>query len=321
MLKVLVTGGSGLVGSSIKTIVKETKTTTHEYIFLSSKECDLRNEVSVDTFFNYHKPDIVVHLANVVAGLYGNMSNNYKMLVDNIKINTNILEACKKYKIKRLLNILSTCVFGNDLNYPLTSDQMYDKIPDSSNEGYSYSKRFLHTGSKLLTRCSDIEIVSLIPTNLYGCEDNFNLQNSHVIPGLIMKTYNAKLEMNDHLNSKLIIKGDGSAFRQFVFANDLANIILHFVNCKLDKQFNELIVGPPADDEISIKDLVNKIIKEFDFKGEILYDTTYSNGQHKKTVSNKELLEYIPDFKFTSLESGLKHTIQYFIENYNTVRK
>lgn len=320
MSRVLITGASGLVGSSIKSMVKGND--DYEYIFLSSKECDLRNEVLVDTFFNQCKPDIVIHLANVVAGLYGNISNNYKMLVDNVKINTNILEACKKYKIKRLINILSTCVFGNDLNYPLTSKQMYDKIPDSSNEGYSVSKRFLDTGSKLLTRCSDIEIVSLIPTNLYGCADNFNLHNSHVIPGLIMKTYIAKKNLENNLDdSKLIIKGDGSSFRQFVFSNDLAKIILHFINCKLDKKFNQLIVGPPIEDEITIKDLVNKIVKEFDFNGEILYDSNFSNGQHKKTVSNDELLAYIPDFKFTSLETGLKKTITYFIENYNTVRK
>ncbi len=320
MSRVLITGGSGLVGSSIKSMVKENN--DYEYIFLNSKECDLRNEVSVDTFFNQCKPDIVIHLANVVAGLYGNISNNYKMLVDNVKINTNILEACNKYKIKRLINILSTCVFGNDLNYPLTSKQMYDKIPDNSNEGYSVSKRFLDTGSKLLTRCSDIEIISLIPTNLYGCADNFNLHNSHVIPGLIMKTYIAKKNLeNNSGDSKLIIKGDGSSFRQFVFSNDLAKIILHFVNCKLDKQFNQLIVGPSIEDEITIKDLVNKIVKEFDFNGEIFYDSNFSNGQHKKTVSSDELLAYIPDFKFTSLETGLKETIGYFIENYNTVRK
>lgn len=320
MLKVLITGGSGLVGSSIKSLVKDNN--DHEYMFLSSKECDLRNEISVDTIFKEYKPEIVIHLANVVAGLYGNISNNYKMLVDNLKINTNILEACKKYKIKRLINILSTCVFGNDLNYPLTSNQMYDKKPDSSNEGYSFSKRLLDTGSKLLTECSDIEIVSLIPTNLYGCKDNFNLDNSHVIPGLIIKTYIAKKKLeNNSTNSELIIKGTGSAFRQFVFSDDLAKIILHFVNCKLDKQFNQLIVGPPIEDEITIKNLVNKIVKEFDFNGKIVYDSNFSNGQHKKTVNDSELLKYIPNFKFTSLESGLKTTIKYFIENYETIRK
>ena len=316
-LKVLVTGGSGLVGSSIKELINSVSSkNTHEYIFLSSKECDLRDQVACEKLFLDGKFDIVVHLANVVAGLYGNINNNYTMLVDNLKINTNILECCKKYKVKRLVNILSTCVFGNDLKYPLTSNQMYDKIPDSSNEGYSYSKRLLATGSKLLTTCSDIEIVSLIPTNIFGKYDNFNIDNGHVFPVLIAKTFNAKKN-----NKPLIIKGLGKSYRQFVFSTDFAKIILHFVDCKLEKQFNQLIIGPPVEDEITIKDLVNKIVKEFDFKGSIIYDSSFPEGQFRKTVDDSELLTYIPDFKFTPLEESLKETIDYFKQNYETVRK
>ena len=224
-------------------------------------------------------------------------------------------EMCKKYKVKRLINILSTCVIGNNVNYPLTSEQMYDKIPDESNEGYSYSKRVLNTGSKLLTKCSNIEIVNLIPTNLYGLHDNYNLYNSHVIPGLIKKTYIAKNE-----DKNLIIKGDGSSLRQFIFSEDLGYIILYFINCNLPKQFNELIIGPSMKEEITIKELTNKIVKEFNFKGNIIYDTNFSNGQNKKTVDSFELLNYIPDFKFTSIDDGLKKTINYFIKNYENLR-
>lgn len=310
---ILVTGGSGLVGSSLKELITSEK---YEYVFLSSKMCDLKDSIACDKLFSDGNFYIVIHLANKVMGLYGNMNNNYSMLVDNIKINTNILECCKKYKVKRLINTLSTCIFGNDLKYPLTSDQMYDKKPDSSNEGYSESKRLLSTGSKLLTQNSDIDVVSLIPTNLYGKYDNFNLQNGHVLPALIAKTYLAQKN-----NKPLVIKGNGISLRQFVFSNDLAKIILYFVDCKLHQQFNQLIVGPKVKDEITIKDLVNKIVKEFGFNGEVVYDSNFSNGQHKKTVSDAELLKYIPDFKFTPLSLGLKKTIDYFIENYDTVRK
>lgn len=317
-MKVLVTGGYGLVGKSIQ----ELTLSGDEYVFLSSKKCDLRDSVACERLFSDGKFDKVIHLANVVAGLYGNINNNYTMLVDNLKINTNILECCKKYKVKRLVNILSTCVFGNDLKYPLTSNQMYDKIPDSSNEGYSYSKRLLATGSKLLTTCSDIEIVSLIPTNIFGKYDNFNIDNGHVFPVLVAKTFNAKKKLKEcSTNCDLIIKGTASCYRQFIYAGDFAKIILHFVDCKLEKQFNQLIVGPPVKDEITIKELINKIVKEFDFNGRIIYDSSFPEGQHKKTVDDSELLAYIPDFKFTPLEVSLKETVDYFKQNYETVRK
>ena len=323
-MKVLITGGTGLVGSSIKNLLSNNTQTEnkHEFVFLSSKDCDLRNHVACENLFSEGKFDIVIHLAAIVGGLYKNLDNNYSILIDNITMNTNILECCRKYNIKRLINILSTCIFGNDLIYPLTSDQMYDKRPDDSNEGYSISKRYLNSGSKLLSRCSDIEIINLIPTNLYGRNDNFHLHDAHVIPNLIHKTYLAKRKLQyNNMESSLIIKGDGKARRQFIFADDFAKIILYFINCELSSRFNRLIVGPPEEDEITIKELVNKITTIFNFKGKVIYDQDYSDGQHKKTVSNKELLEYLPDFKFTPLEIGLEKTIKYFIENYSTIRK
>ena len=332
-MRVLISGGTGLVGCSIKELINSISS-ENEYIFLSSKETDLRDSIACEKLFSNGNFDTVIHCAARVSGLYGNLSNNYSMLIDNIKINTNILENCEKYNVKRLINILSSCVFGNDLKYPLTSDQMFDKKPDNSNEGYSYSKRLLATGSKLLTKCSELEVVLLIPTNLYGHKDNYHLHNSHVIPGLIHKCFIAKKNLEERLykstdsfnsigntSSKLIIKGLGKSLRQFVLSDDLGKIILHFVDCKLEKQFNQLIVGPPVKDEISIKELVNKIVKEFDFNGRIIYDSDFLEGQHKKTVDDSELLKYIPDFKFTPLDVGLKKTIKYFIENYNTIRK
>ena len=113
-------------------------------------------------------------------------------LVDNIKINTNVLEACRKYKIKRLINILSSCVFPASCRLPLTSDQIDLGPPHNSNEGYSFSKRILSTGSKLLSKSLETEVVNLIPTNLAGKYDNFNLSDGHVLPVLIAKTYLAQ---------------------------------------------------------------------------------------------------------------------------------
>lgn len=322
-MSVLVTGGTGLIGKSIQEHISSSNLFTKHlnFIFLSSKDCDLRDEDNVYKLFEKYKPDVVVHLAAKVGGLYLNINSNYEMLIDNIKINTNILEACKKYKVKRLINILSTCVFPeqneyNNLTYPLSSNQILNGKPHDSNGGYAHAKRLLYIGSELLSSMSNIEVVNLIPTNLYGNHDNYNLYSSHVIPGLIHKLYLAKKE-----DSILMVKGNGSASRQFVHVDDFARIIYHFTCIELNKKFNCLIVSPIKHQEITIKQLVNKLSKIFDFSNNIVYETDYSNGQCLKTTDSNELLEYIPDFKFTTLQIGLEKTIGYFINNYDSIRK
>jgi GDP-L-fucose synthase len=316
MTKILVTGGTGLVGQAIYNQHFNLNNSV-EWLFLKSSECDLRFTPNVEHLFDTFQPNIVIHLAAKVGGLYANMTNNYNMLMDNIKINTNILDACKKYKIKRLINILSTCVFPDkNVSYPLTSDQMLNGEPSETNYGYSYSKRLLSIGSKLLTKESDTIVINLIPTNLYGENDNYNLINSHVIPGIIHKCY--KAEQN---NSNLFIKGSGKGRRQFMYANDFANIIIQFINLPLTLKFNSLIVSPPIDTEMCISDLVNYIVSEFEFKKLIVYDRLSSDGQISKTCSDRELKKYLPNFKFTPFRVGLHKTIKYFKNNYKTVRK
>lgn len=313
---ILVTGGSGLVGKSLEGLIRNINT-NDSYIFVNSKDCDLRDELSTNMLFEKFKPDIIIHLAAKVGGLYNNMDNNYNMLIDNLKINTNILEQCRKHNVQRLINILSTCVFPDKgVTYPLTSDQILNGEPHHSNYGYSYSKRVLYIGSKILSDTSNIKVINLMPSNLYGFEDNYNLDQAHVLPSLLNKIYLAKEK-----DKPLIVKGRGKATRQFVYADDLSRIIFHFVHADLPEKFNSLIVGPPIEDEISIKTLVNKLVNNFDFKGEVIYDTDYSEGQIKKTVSSDELLAYIPNFRFTPLDKGLKETIEYFVENYDNLRK
>lgn len=310
-MKILVTGGSGLVGNAIKKLVKN----EDEYLFLSSKSCDLRIKNQVESIFKDFLPDVVIHLANKVAGLYGNMNNNYLFLVENIEMNINVLEMCRKYKVKKLINILSTCVFPDKgVNYPLTSDQICNGEPHSSNYGYSYSKRILYNGGKLLSLSNDIKVVNLIPVNLYGENDNYNLEMSHVIPGLIHKCYLSQKE-----NKDLVIKGSGKALRQFLYAEDFANIIMHFVKTNFNEKYIESIVSPSVEFEISIKTLVNKIVEIFQFKGNVIYDTSYSDGQYSKTADSSELQKYI-HYNFTNLDEGLTKTIQYFIENYEKLR-
>jgi GDP-L-fucose synthase len=318
-LKILVTGGYGLVGKSLQKVVKD-RELKHEFYFLSRQDCDLRDTKQTINWFTQYKPDIVVHLASRVGGVYDNINGNYNYLIDNARININVVDACEKTNVQLLINILSTCIFPNEnIHYPLTSDQLHNGLPHDSNIGYAYSKRILHLASHLLLEKQNIKVVNLTPTNLYGDYDNYNLQSSHVIPGLIHKTAIAKMT-----NTNLCVYGTGKAMRQFLYVDDLSNVILEFIGLHTSGFLSEYeiscIVSPPESSEISIRSLIQEICRIFNFTGEIEYDTSYSDGQYKKTASSDELARYLPKFKFTSITTGLENTIKFFNENKENLR-
>jgi GDP-L-fucose synthase len=228
----------------------------------------------------------------------------------------NLVKMCELFNVKVLINIQSTCIFPSIIKeYPITSSELHNGEPHYSNAGYAYSKRMLEKLSFYLHKKNNISVINLIPTNLYGENDNYNIKKGHVIPALIHKTY---IAINE--NKPLYIYGDGSATRQFLYVDDFAEIIKYFIQNTVDNQYESLIISPPETDEISIKQLVNKITNIFKFNNEIIYDDSFSNGQEKKTVSDNELKKYI-DFKFTKLDDGLFKTIMFFNENYNILRK
>jgi GDP-L-fucose synthase len=343
-MRILVTGAYGMLGTSLRKMI-EKENLKENYIngngniwkdnlfrFLSSKDGDLREQSKVESLFEGFKPHVVIHLASCVGGVYQNMNNNYTYLMDNTKMHLNILNCCEKYNVNRLINILSTCIFPKDnVDYPLTSDQLHNGLPHESNIGYAYSKRILHLASHLLSQKNkDFKVINITPTNLYGENDNYNLQASHVIPGLIHKVYNAKKN-----NTPLEVYGSGLAVRQFLYADDLALVIIKFIELEINENENEVsvIVSPPENDEISIKDVVETICNIFEFDTtkipcrlttsslKIVYNTSYSDGQYKKTTNDHEIKKYIPDITFTPLNAGLRDTIKYFNDHYDFVRK
>ena len=208
-MKVLVTGGSGLIGRNLQELKPEWK-------YLSSKDCNLLNYDNSYDYIKKYNPDCIIHLAAKVGGLYMNMNHNFDMLHDNLLINMNIIKICRELKIKKFIGCLSTCIFPDKVSYPITEDQLHNGEPHSSNFGYSYGKRMLEVFCREMNKSKDYDYKCIIPTNIYGKYDNFNLENSHVIPGLIHKCYLAKKE-----NKPFIIRGTGKALRQFIYAEDL----------------------------------------------------------------------------------------------------
>ena len=322
-MRILITGGSGLVGRSIHRLMDNHFCSENvESFFMRSNQCDLRNYNSTYTFISEYQPDVIIHLAACVGGLYKNINNRRSMFEDNFSINFNVLKIAYELNIKKVISCLSTCVFPDAVSYPLTEDTLHSGEPHSSNYPYAYSKRFLEIQSRIYNELGR-SFICLIPTNMYGKCDNFSLEDGHVIPSLIHKFYNAMTENNPEVS----IRGDGSALRQFLYVDDFARIILNFIQNKSGKgvdnsngDSNTFIISPNIADEISIMDVAILISKYVGFKGKIIKDTSFSNGQFKKTASNQKLRKSFPNFQFTSVDNGLETTIQWFISQYPNLR-
>lgn len=314
MKKVLVTGGSGLVGTAIQAIRLEYP--TYEFIFVSSSNVNLLDyEVTLE-YFRATNPDAIIHLAANVGGLYKNMSQPVQMLQTNLSINSNVLAAAHELKVPRLIGCLSTCIFPDKTTYPIDETMLHLGPPHSSNAPYAYSKRILQTQIDAYRTQYGYEWVCVIPTNIYGPGDNFNLEDSHVIPGLIHKCW---LAQNSLKPSPFVISGSGKPLRQFIYSYDLARCILWVLeNYKSSKP---IILAPDEDSEVSIESVGRLIAQELGFTGLIEFDTTKSDGQYKKTASNKLFRSLNPNFVFTGISDGIAQTTQWFKLNYPDIRK
>jgi GDP-L-fucose synthase len=311
MEKVLVTGGSGLVGSAIKYI--ESEYPQYEFVFISSSDVNLLEYDLTLEHFRRINPSAIIHLAANVGGLYKNMKYPVEMLETNLTINSNVLKAAHELKINRLIGCLSTCIFPDATTYPIDETMLHAGPPHPSNAPYAYAKRMLEVGIRAYSNQYGYNWVCIIPTNIYGPNDNFNLESSHVIPGLIHKCWLAKTNQLPYF-----ISGSGKPLRQFIHSHDLARCVLNVLE---SKQIDTIILAPDSSDEVSIGYVGELIAKEFGFDGPIQYDTTKSDGQFKKTASNSLFRSYYPNYKFKSIEKGLAETVQWFESNYPDIRR
>jgi GDP-L-fucose synthase len=311
MGRLLVTGQSGLVGSQFN----------GDLISLSSKVCDLRDPKSVNNIFSFYTDkeiqkefavDRVIHCAAKVGGLGSNMSKKGEYFYDNVMINTNVIESCRKYGINKMVSFLSTCIFPDNIEYPLSESKIHLGPPHFSNDAYAYAKRMADIQIRAYREQYGLNYVSVIPTNIYGINDNFSLTDGHVIPMLIHKMYLAQRDKTD-----FVVWGSGKPLREFIYSKDVAKLTEWVL-----ENYNEsepIILS--TSEEISISDVVDLLIKEFNFKGRVVFDSSKSDGQFRKPSDNSKIKNYLPNFNFTPIDIGLKETITWFINNYEKVRK
>lgn len=310
-MKILITGGSGLVGSSLLKIMK----TKHECLAPTSKELNLMIDSQVNQYIETHKPECIIHLAARVGGLYYNLKNNIDMFYDNSTMNRILLKAADKHNVQHLLCCLSTCIFPDGLELPMKENDLHKGEPHKSNMGYAYAKRELDVLCELY-RSKGRNYGCIIPTNIYGPNDNFSLTQGHVIPMLIHKFSLARGN-----GDKVSIWGNGSALRQFIYSEDLARMIDVEVSKVGERLFSpRLILSVPSECEVSICDVTKYLSFLYD-NVEIEFDVSKSNGQHAKTVDNNLFIKRNPEFQFTELGIGLKKTVEWFEENKDSCRK
>jgi len=293
-MKILVTGGNGLVGKHLQDILPDA-------IYVSSKDYDLTQSYQVHRLMYKERPDIVIHLAARVGGILDNITNPVDYLEQNILINTNVLKHCHQFNVGKVISILSTCIYPDVVDtYPMKEEVLFNGPPPPDNFAYAMSKRCMATQMDSYVKQHNKKWSYLIPCNLYGEHDKYEEHHSHFVSALIKKLHESK--------DSVEIWGTGKPLRQFMYAGDLARVIKYMIDNDVVDNFN---VAP---DYVHSIEEITKIGMESCGKGDlkIVYDNTKPDGQYRKDVDSSKLISVMKDFKFTSLEEGIRRVYDNF---------
>jgi GDP-L-fucose synthase len=299
--KIFVAGHRGMVGAAI---VRKLQNEGYKNIITrTSKELDLRNQAAVNDFFSKEQPQYVFVAAAKVGGILANNTYRAEFLYDNLIIETNLIHAAYGAKVKKMLFLGSSCIYPKMAPQPLKEEYLLTGLLEETNEPYAIAKI---AGIKLCEAYRDqygCNFISGMPTNLYGQGDNYNLQNSHVIPALLRKFHEAKKSGSAYTE----IWGSGSPLREFMFVDDLADACFFLMNEYNDKLFVNIGTG----DEITIKDLALLVKEVVGFEGEITFDSTKPDGTPRKLMDSSRLHAMGWKHK-TTLREGLTKAYGYF---------
>ncbi|KLO15541.1 epimerase-domain-containing protein [Schizopora paradoxa] len=322
---ILVTGGTGLVGQAIQHVLNDPngdntfrKKSDEVWHFIGSKEADLRVKSDAEKLFDKYKPTHVLHLAAVVGGLFKNMAHNLTMLRDNVLINDNVLHVAHERNISKVVSCLSTCVFADEKDvpniYPLTEEKVHLGPSHPSNFGYAAAKRLVDVQNHAYKQEFGHNFTSAIPTNIFGPHDNFDLEDSHVIPGLIHKCYLAEKNRTVFRPS-----GSGKPLRQFIYSRDLAKLFIWMI-----REYNDvepLILSVPEKEEVSIQYVVEGVVEALQQQRAAAGGPpAAADGQYRKPASNLKLAKLLKEsgiaFEFEPFKKALQETVNWFVENY-----
>ena len=301
--KVLIFGSNGLVGSSVYEIFLN----TGYKIFASTrKDTDLFVLDEVRALIDTFKPQVIINAAAKVGGILANNTKRSEFLIQNLKINTNILEACIPFPDIKIINLGSSCIYPLNAKNPIKETSFMDGKLEPTNSPYAMAKLTAIELGRSLNIQFGHKVVNLMPTNLYGPRDNFDDNSSHVIPGLIKRMNDARINNSENFT----IWGTGSPLREFLYVADLAEAIKFIL--ENDIEIDLINIG--SGHEISIRDLGEAIKNVVGYEGQIVFDKTKPDGNPRKLLDST-LIESLGWSPKVSLEEGLVHTFDWFKEN------
>lgn len=302
--KVYVAGHTGMVGSAIVRALKKQGFTN--IITKTHKELDLTNQALVKAFFSKEKPDYVFIAAAKVGGIQENREHPADLLYINMMINANIIQSAYEFGVKKLLVLGSSCIYPRNARQPMCEDEFLSGKPEPTNEGYAIGKIVALELCKLYKKQYNAPFISCMPTNIYGENDNFDLHASHVIPAMIRKFYEAKINNQ----KEVVLWGTGSPLREFLYVDDLAEACLFLMNKYEDEEHINIGTG----EEVSIRELANIIKDIVGYNGNIIYDTTKPDGNPRKLLDSKKIHELGWKHKI-SLKEGIEKSYNWFINS------
>lgn len=308
--KIFIAGHRGMVGSSIWRNLEEKGFTN--LVGKSSNELDLRVQSDVEVFFEIEKPDVVIDAAARVGGILANNSYPYQFLMDNLQIQNNLISTSLNYDVKKFVFLGSSCIYPKISDQPIAETSLLTGALEPTNEWYAIAKITGVKSCEAIRKQYGKDFVCLMPTNLYGFNDNFDLATSHVLPAMIRKFHDAKMMQKDFVE----LWGSGKPLREFLFVDDLAEAVFFTLNSILPENLYNVGYGS----DISIEDLANKIKEIIGFEGRILWDSTKPDGTFKKLMDSTKMksLGWSPK---VDLDEGILKTYNWFLSNLHNYKK
>lgn len=304
-MKLLVFGSNGLVGSSLRRIFDKNNLFKNIY-YSTRKDTNLFNYEETSNIVSDFRPDFIINAAAKVGGIHANNTERSEFLLENIKININILESILPFNKIKLINLGSSCIYPLNAPNPISENSFMTGLLEPTNSPYAMAKlTAIELGNSLRQQYGH-SVVNLMPTNLYGPKDNFSDESSHVIPGLIRRMHDAKIAHSD----TFAIWGSGKPLREFLHVDDLALSIRFIIENKIE----DTLINIGSGEEVSIFELAKKIKKIVEFKGELVFDDTKPDGNPRKLLDSTLIKSHgwMPTIE---LGEGLNSTYQWYLEN------